>query len=129
MSDKFPVPEVSGDTIHLEQLEIFARIGVPAKERKSPQRITLTITIWPLAGLHDLNDDIGCTINYSVLAGAVREFVAGRRDRLIETLAEQIALHLLGSFPIARVRVELRKFVVPDAKFVSVALTRERSAE
>jgi len=102
---------------------------VPEEERKSPQRITLTITLWPLAGLHDLGDDIGRTINYSAIAQTVRESVAARRDKLIETLAEQVALHLLGTFPIAKVRIELRKFVVPDAKFVSVALTRERTHE
>ncbi len=129
MPDKFSAPEFSSDSIHIEQLEMFARVGVPEEERKSPQRITLTITLWPLAGLHDLGDDIGRTINYSAIAQTVRESVAARRDKLIETLAEQVALHLLGTFPIAKVRIELRKFVVPDAKFVSVALTRERTHE
>src|SRR5712692_2538983 len=129
MPDKFSAPEFSSDNIHIEQLEMFARVGVPEEERKSPQRITLTITLWPLAGLHDLGDDIGRTINYSAIAQTVRESVAARRDKLIETLAEQVALHLLGTFPIAKVRIELRKFVVPDAKFVSVALTRERTHE
>jgi 7,8-dihydroneopterin aldolase/epimerase/oxygenase len=119
-------PEFSGDTIHIEQLEMLAHVGVPDHERSAPQRITITVTAWPIAGLHALGDDISQTINYSAIARAVREIVDERRDKLIETLAEKIAEHLLSSLPIRRVLVELRKFVLPDAQFVSVTLTRER---
>jgi FolB domain-containing protein len=121
--------EFSDDTIHIEQLEIFAHVGVPEHERKAPQRVTLTLTVWPIAGLHALGDDISRTINYSAIARAVREFVEERRDKLIETLAEKIAEHLLTSLPLRRIRVELRKFVLPGAQFVSVTLTRERLTE
>ena len=115
------------DTIHIEQLEIFAHVGVPDHERNAPQRITVTITAWPIATLHALGDDIGRTINYSAIARAVREVVDERRDKLIETLAENIAARLLQEFPIRRVRIELRKFVLPDAQFVSVTMIRDRS--
>jgi len=121
--------EFFDDTIHIEQLEIFAHVGVPEHERKAPQRVTLTLTVWPIAGLHALGDDISRTINYSAIARAVREFVEERRDKLIETLAEKIAEHLLTSLPLRRIRVELRKFVLPGAQFVSVTLTRERLTE
>jgi hypothetical protein len=30
----------SGDQIHIEQLEVFAHIGVPDDERSAPQRLT-----------------------------------------------------------------------------------------
>ncbi len=113
------------DSIHLEQLEIFARIGVPDQERQKPQRLTFTLTLWPAAPLHDLADDISRTINYSAVARAVREFADEQRVRLIETLAENVAQHLLKQFPIRRLQIELRKYVLPDAQFVAVRLTRE----
>jgi 7,8-dihydroneopterin aldolase/epimerase/oxygenase len=116
--------ESSDDCIHIEQLEIFARVGVPDEERATRQRLTINLTLWPRTGLHELNDDLGRTINYSAVAQAVREFVIGRHDKLIETLAEQVAGHLLARFQIRRIRIELRKFVLPDAEFVSVTLTR-----
>ena len=116
----------SDDTIHVEQLEMFAHVGVPDHERDKPQRITITITAWPEAGLHALGDDIGRTINYSAIARFVRDVVDERRDKLIETLAEKIAERLLRELPIRRLRIELRKFVLPDAQFVSVTITRER---
>jgi dihydroneopterin aldolase len=122
-------PEYSEDAIHVEQLEVFAHVGVPDNERSAPQRITVTITAWPNAGFRKVGDDIGATVNYSALARAVREVVQERRDKLIETLAESIAAALLRDFPIRRVRLELRKFVMPDAAYVSVSLTRDRRVD
>ena len=117
--------DASEDAIHIEQLEMFAYVGVPDHERAKPQRITVTITAWPNVSLHDLGDDIGSTVNYSAMARLVRDVVEERRDKLIETLAETIAEHLLRDLPIRRIRIELRKFVLPDAQFVSVTITRE----
>ena len=87
--------------------------------------ITVTITAWPKAGLHALGDDIGGTINYSGIARFVRDVVDERRDKLIETLAEKIAERLLRDLPIRRLRIELRKFVVPDAAYVAVIIMRD----
>ncbi len=122
-------PEYSEDAIHVEQLEVFAHVGVPDSERAAPQRITVTVTAWPNAGFRKIDDDIGSTVNYSAIARAVREVVDERRDKLIETLAENIAAALLKDFPIRRVRLELRKFVMPDAAYVSVSLTRDRRVD
>ena len=57
------------------------------------------------------------------------EVVDERRDKLIETLAENIAAALLKDFPIRRVHLELRKFVIADAAYVSVSLTRDRRVD
>jgi hypothetical protein len=35
---------------------------------------------------------------------------------------------LLERFPLARVCIELRKFILPDVKYVAVVLTRAREA-
>jgi dihydroneopterin aldolase len=47
---------------------------------------------------------------------------------LIETLAEETAAHLLAQFSLRKVEVEVRKFVLPDANYVSVTAVRERDA-
>ena len=117
----------SHDCISIEQLEVFARVGVTENERAKPQRLTLTITVWPTESFEKLHDDITRTVNYSAICAAAREFVRDRTDNLIETLAAQLASHLLQIFPIRKVCVELRKFVLPDAKHVSVILTRNAS--
>ena len=57
----------------------------------------------------------------------MKKFVGQRRDRLIETLADALAAHLLEAFEIRRITIELRKYILPEVEFVSVTVTRERS--
>jgi FolB domain-containing protein len=118
--------ESRGDAIHIEQLEISARVGVPDDERAQPQRLTVSITLWPRSDFDDLSDDLGQTINYAAVAQAVRGFVETRRDKLIETLASAIAAHLLAAFPLRALRLDLRKFVIPQSDHVAVIITRPR---
>ncbi len=120
-------PSPLSDPIHIEQLEIFACIGVPDEERLAPQRLTLGLTFWPYHGARDLEDRIENTINYSAVAEAARNFVRDQSVNLIETLADGLAMHLLGSFAIQKIEIELRKFALPDAKYASVTVTRTAS--
>jgi dihydroneopterin aldolase len=119
--------EAAADQIHIEQLEIFARVGVPEKERATPQRLTVSITLWPKQDTRDLGDQIGRTVNYSAVAEAARNFARDQSVNLIETLADRLAMHLLGSFAIQKIEIELRKFVLQDAQYVSVTVTRTAS--
>ena len=56
----------------------------------------------------------------------MRCYVAGRQDKLIETLAHEMAEHLLRHFELVRVDLELRKFILPETKYVAVKVTRWR---
>jgi FolB domain-containing protein len=117
------------DRIHIEQLEMQAHIGVPDDERGSAQRLTLNLTLWPLRPLRDLGDDIQRAVNYADVCVETKRFAASRRDKLIETMADALALHLLKAFELRRVTIELRKYVLPEVEFVSVTMTRERPAQ
>jgi 7,8-dihydroneopterin aldolase/epimerase/oxygenase len=112
------------DRIHIEQLEIYARVGVADSERAQPQRLILNVTFWPnRAGPRD---NIADTVNYSEVAASLKQFVSQRDYRLIETLAEEAAGHLLVRFSLRKIAIEVRKFVLPDAEYVSVTAIRER---
>ena len=115
------------DQIHIHGLEIFARIGVPEEEQAKAQRLTFHLTLWPIRQMDQGNDDVGRAVNYATVCVEVKKFVEPRRDRLIETMANALALHLLEAFEIRRVMVELRKYILPEVEFVSVTVTRERS--
>jgi 7,8-dihydroneopterin aldolase/epimerase/oxygenase len=115
------------DQIHIEQLEISTCIGVPEKERATPQRLTVSISFWPYRQTRDLADKIDQTVNYSAVAEETKRFVRDQSVNLIETLADRLATHLLKSFSIQKVAIELRKFVLEDAKYVSVTVTRSAS--
>ena len=55
------------------------------------------------------------------------EFAREQSVSLIETLADRLATHLLGTFAIQKITIELRKFVLEDAKYASVTVTRSAS--
>jgi dihydroneopterin aldolase len=112
------------DEIHIEELDVFARIGVPEEERANPQKLTVNISLWPYQQTSDLADHIERTVNYSAVAEETKNFVRGQSVSLVETLAQRLASHLLKSFPIQKVTIELRKFALQDAKYVSVTVTR-----
>ncbi len=115
------------DEIHIEQLEVFTRIGVPEEERATPQRLTVSISFWPDYEQRDMADKIDNTVNYSIVAEETKNFVRDQSTNLIETLADRLATHLLNTFRIQKIIVELRKFPLEDAKHVSVTVTRTPS--
>ena len=112
------------DEIHIEQLDVFTRIGVPEEERANPQRLTVSISFWPYQQTNDLADHIERTVNYSTVAEETKSFFRDQSVNLIETMADRLASHLLKIFPIQKVTIELRKFALEDAKYVSVTITR-----
>jgi dihydroneopterin aldolase len=57
--------ERDGESIHIERLEVFAHIGVPDEERSSAQRLTVSITLWPVYPVAELEDEISRTVNYA----------------------------------------------------------------
>jgi len=115
------------DEVHIDQLEVSAHIGVPEQERAAPQRLTISISFWPYQQTRDLADNIAKAVNYSAVAEETKSFVRDQSVNLIETLADLLAAHLLKTFPIHKVMVELRKFPFQDAKYVSATVTRTAS--
>ena len=114
----------SADEVHIEQLEVFTVIGVLEHERKGLQRLTVSISFWPSKQAQDLADNIEKAVNYSAVAEETKRFAREQAVNLIETLADRLAAHLLKIFPIQKVTIELRKFALQDAKYVSVTATR-----
>jgi len=114
----------SADEVRIEQLEVFTVIGVLEHERKGLQRLTVSISFWPYEHAQDLADNIEKAVNYSAVAEETKRFAREQAVNLIETLADRLATHLLKNFPIQKVTIELRKFALQDAKYVSVTVTR-----
>ena len=114
--------------IQIAELELTARIGVPDEERERPQRLTISMTLWPRGNFEQLDDQLDRTVDYAAVCREVKEFVSGRTDKLIETLADAVAHRLLSVFELLRVRVEVRKFVLPNVKHVAVIVERERAS-
>jgi len=117
------------DAIIIRQLELRVRIGVPAAERRAPQRITLSLRLTPARPLAALGDDLANTVDYAAVCQAVRLEAESKPRKLIETLAEEIATLLLRDFPLRAVDVEVRKYILPGTEFVAVSLRRVRALQ
>jgi dihydroneopterin aldolase len=123
-----PHSERVDDQIQIEQLDVFTHIGVLEEERAAAQRLSFYLTLWPARQMDQTNDEIEKAVNYAAVCAEVKRFVEARRDKLIETLANALAQHLLEAFEIRKIAVELRKYILPETEFVSVTVTRERSS-
>lgn len=79
------------------------------------------------AAAHDRLED---TIDYAKVFGVVSEIGRGSHCQLLETLADKLATSLLERFPIAGVRVRIRKYAPPlqgVVDTVGIDITRRRS--
>ena len=117
-------PDPDADRIHIRELELFARVGVPETERATPQRLVANIDIWPAHDFAELDDALARTVDYAAIAESAREFARREPHKLLETLADQLARHLLSRFAMSAIVLELRKFPLADAKHVAVTVTR-----
>jgi FolB domain-containing protein len=109
--------------ISVVDLEVFYRVGVPDEERAHPQRLLLTVELETDFSEAAASDEIGKTIDYYAVAQRLMNFGEGRSWKLLEKLTAEIADTVLREFKPQSVRVEVKKFVIPQARHVAVSLT------
>jgi FolB domain-containing protein len=114
------------DTIIICDLEVTYHVGVPEAERASPQRLLLSVQMEYDVGPAAAADDLGRTIDYSAVCQRLLRLGEGRSWKLIETLAAEIAFLVRDEFKAAVATVEVKKFIIPEARHVAVRVTRRR---
>jgi dihydroneopterin aldolase len=113
------------DLIRVVDLEVQAHIGVPEAERRQPQRLLVSLSMSVESFVHAAaTDNVARTINYFEVAERIKGLVAERPRKLLEALAEELAMDLLKSFPVKKLTLEIKKFILPDARYVSVEIQR-----
>ena len=115
-----------GDTITIADLEVCARVGVPDEERAAPQRLLLTVEMERDFAAAATADTIGDTIDYHAVTMSLTRMAETGEWRLIEKLAEDAAALVLAKFQPNCVRVEVKKFILPQTRLVSVRIERRR---
>ena len=115
--------------VRIQQLKVMGRVGVTKAERSQRQKLLLNITLWPVRNLRDLGDAVERTVDYSAVAREAKAFILKQSPKLIETLADDLASHLMRKFRIRKIDVEIRKFALRNAAYVSVAVTRTASLD
>jgi 7,8-dihydroneopterin aldolase/epimerase/oxygenase len=112
--------------ISIVDLEVFYRVGVPDTERAQPQRLLLTVEMESDFSDAAQSDSIADTIDYFTVTQRLLKFGDHQSWKLIEKLAADIADMVLAEFKPSGVSVEVKKFIIPQARYVSVALTRQQ---
>lgn len=110
--------------VFIRDLMLTCCIGVHRHEEIRPQRLRLNLD---LAVREDraLEDELANVVCYERITDAVRATVAGRHIRLLETLAEEVAVICLADERVRSVRVRIEKLdIFADATSVGVELER-----
>jgi FolB domain-containing protein len=101
-------------------------VGISDEERAKPQRLLLTLDIKFDFSSAAVSGRIGRTIDYYEVTQRLLKLGETRSWRLIESVATDIADKILSEFHPENVTVEVKKFSVPEARYVSVSLTKQR---
>jgi len=110
--------------IEIADLEVQSKIGLPDEERLTFQRLLVSLRFQIEREFEELNDQFAATIDYAAVAVETQRIAQHGESHLMETLTSEIADGLIKRFPIRRLEVELKKFILPDARYVSAKTTR-----
>lgn len=112
------------DFIELADLPGRTVIGVSDEERREPQEVRVSLTLWTDAKRGSAADRIEDTLDYDRVARRTLEIVERSEFRLLESLAEAVAKACVLDFAVPRVRVRVTK----PAVYRGVSVTVERDA-
>jgi dihydroneopterin aldolase len=121
----------SVDIIRISGIRSFGHHGALPEEKRLGQRFTVSVDLEVDTRPAASADDLKLTVDYAEVIRTVEGQLRGKPVYLIETLAQQIAARILGTFTVVQaVTVEVTKPFAPvaaDFDAISVKIRRERA--
>lgn len=114
--------------ISIVDLEVFYCVGVTDEERANPQRLLLTVDMGFDITSAALSDRIERTIDYYAVCQKLLTHGEGRSWKLLERLVSNLCDIILADYKPQSVSVTVKKFIIPEARYVSVQLAKTRVA-
>lgn len=118
------------DRILIEGLEFYAHHGATDEEQQIGHRYAVDLVLETSTRAAGLSDRLEDTVSYSGVAQAVMKLGTESRFRLMEALAEQIAVMILEQHPAVQgVRVKVSKRLPPAGSVMEragVEISRRR---
>jgi 7,8-dihydroneopterin aldolase/epimerase/oxygenase len=120
--------ETASDRIFLHGLTAECTIGFIDWERHVKQTVVLDIEL-PVDCRHaSRTDEVADTLDYKQVAKRVLAFVEASQFKLVETLAQRVALLILEEFGVEWVKIALNKpGAIRNSRDVGVAIERTRA--
>jgi FolB domain len=112
--------------ITISDLEVHYSVGITDEERAKPQRLLLTIELNLDFSTAAMSDRVERTINYQNVVDDLLKFGEGRSWKLLEKLVSNISDLILARYKPDSVFVEVKKFVIPQARYVAVSMAKSR---
>ena len=97
------------DRIILEGMQFYGFHGVNPEERTLGQSYVVDLAVELDLRQPGASDRLEDTVSYTRLYRAVQEVVEGESRNLLEATAQAIASRVLAEFPVAAVRVRVKK--------------------
>ncbi len=110
--------------ITIADLEVYYCVGVADEERAQPQRLLLTVELYFDYSGAAAGDRLSRTIDYFAVSQRLLKFGENRSWKLIERVAVNVADMVLAEFKPQGVSVEVKKFALPQARYVSATWTK-----
>jgi len=119
---------VAMDKLKIKEARFMCNIGISENERNTKQEIIADIELFLDFKEVAKTDDVADTINYSDVSKFLKDFISKKECKLIETLAEDIAVAVLKNFPAEKISVIIKKpNALANAKYASVEITRSKN--
>ena len=117
------------DAIRLHNMTFYGYHGVSAAEKETGRRYEVDCELHLDLSVPGNSDRLADTVNYSEVFRIVESVFNGKRHSLIESIATEIANHLLMDHRISQVMVRVRKKIPPvpgNLDHIEVEITRSR---
>ena len=118
----------SGDRIFLRGLTAECVIGFIDWERRVKQTVVVDLEL-PVDCRHAaVTDDVTDTVDYKKVSKRVLAFIEASEFKLVETLAQRLAMLILEEFPIEWLRLSINKpGAIRNSRDVGVSIERSRA--
>jgi len=116
------------DIIFLRGLEVECIIGFIDWERRVKQTVVIDLELPVDCRAASVRDEVEDTLDYKKVAKRVIAFIEASEFKLVETLANRLALTLLEEFGIEWVRLSINKpGAIRGSRDVGVSIERNRT--
>ena len=118
----------SGDRIFLRGLTAECVIGFIDWERRVKQTVVVDLELPVDCRQAAVSDDVTDTVDYKKVSKRVLAFIEASEFKLVETLAQRLALLILEEFAIEWIRLSINKpGAIRNSRDVGVSIERSRA--
>ena len=118
----------SGDRVFLRGLTAECVIGFIDWERRVKQTVVVDLELPVDCRQAAVSDDVTDTVDYKKVSKRVLAFIEASEFKLVETLAQRLALLILEEFSVEWIRLSINKpGAIRNSRDVGVSIERSRA--